>query len=102
MVNFQGLLSLPFKRRAQRLPIAYLETNEVEALLFSVDRKTIFGERDYALFSLISKTGARLQEVLNLRIRDRFDPPHQVCLVGKGNKIRLCPTWPRTAKLGTW
>jgi site-specific recombinase XerD len=45
-------------------------------------------------------TGARVQEVLNLKIRDvRFDPPHQVRLLGKGNKIRLCPIWPRTAKL---
>ena len=26
------------------------------------------------------------------------DPPQQVRLVGKGNKSRLCPIWPRTAK----
>ena len=100
MVNFQGVLSLPFKRGAQRVPIDYLETDEVEALLSAIDRKTISGERDYALFSLMFNTGARVQEVLNLRVRDvRFDTPHQVRLVGKGNKIRLCPIWPRTAKL---
>lgn len=45
-------------------------------------------------------TGARVQEILNLNIRDvRFDPPHQVRLLGKGNKVRLCPIWQRTAKL---
>ena len=45
-------------------------------------------------------TGARVQEVLNLRIRDlRLEPPEQVRLHGKGEKIRLCPLWPQTAKL---
>lgn len=45
-------------------------------------------------------TGARVQEILNLRVRDlRLDPPYQVKLLGKGNKTRLCPIWPRTAQL---
>jgi integrase/recombinase XerD len=43
-------------------------------------------------------TGARVQEVLDLRLRDlRLDPPCQVRLRGKGNKVRLCPIWPQTA-----
>jgi site-specific recombinase XerD len=45
-------------------------------------------------------TGARVQEILNLRVRDlRLDPPEQVRLCGKGNKVRLCPIWPGTARL---
>lgn len=45
-------------------------------------------------------TGARVQEVLNLRRRDlRLDTPCQVRLTGKGSKIRLCPLWPNTARL---
>jgi site-specific recombinase XerD len=45
-------------------------------------------------------TGARVQEVLDLRLRDvRLAPPHQVRLHGKGNKIRICPIWPNTAAL---
>jgi len=44
--------------------------------------------------------GARVQEVLNLRLRDlRLEPPEQIRLHGKGDKIRLCPLWPRTARL---
>ena len=45
-------------------------------------------------------TGARVQEILDLRVRDlRLEPPCQVRLHGKGNKVRLCPIWPRTAHL---
>lgn len=45
-------------------------------------------------------TGARVQEILNLLVRDlRLDPPYQVRLQGKGRKVRLCPIWPRTAHL---
>jgi site-specific recombinase XerD len=72
----------------------------VEALLGHIDQTTASGRRDYALVALLLNTGARVQEVLNLKVRDvRFDPPAQVRLVGKGNKVRCCPIWPRTAKL---
>ena len=45
-------------------------------------------------------TGARVQEVLDLRAADiRFESPAQVRLTGKGHKTRLCPLWPATARL---
>lgn len=100
MATFQGVLGIPFERGTQKLPVDYLEIDEVEALLGGINQTTLAGRRDYALFALMLNTGARVQEVLNLKIRDvRFDPPHQVRLVGKGNKVRICPIWPRTAKL---
>jgi site-specific recombinase XerD len=44
-------------------------------------------------------TGARVQEVLDLRIQDvRIEPPYQVRLRGNGNKIRVCPIWAHTAR----
>jgi integrase/recombinase XerD len=100
LVTYQRVLALPFKRGAPRVPVDYLELSEVEALLGDMDRTTASGRRDYALFALMLNTGARVQEVLNLKVRDvRFDPPEQVRLLGKGNKLRCCPIWPRTAKL---
>ena len=66
----------------------------------SIDRTAPGGQRDYALFALLFNTGARVQEILDLRVRDvRLDPPHQVRLHGKGNRVRLCPIWPSTANL---
>jgi integrase/recombinase XerD len=83
---------LPFKRGARDAPIEYLERGEMDALLKSINRRTSLGRRDYALFALMFNTGARVQEVLNLRRRDlRLDAPYQVRLTGKGNKVRLCP-----------
>ncbi len=100
MSELQAVLALPFKRGAQRRPVDYLELKEVETLLTRIDRSSPAGQRDYALFALMLNTGGRVQEVLNLTARDvRFDPPQQVRFVGKGNKVRLCPIWPRTAKL---
>jgi site-specific recombinase XerD len=98
--SLQRVLGIPFKRGAREAPIEYLEKTEVEVLLASIDRGRWSGQRDYALFALMFNTGARVQEVLNLRVRDlRLDPPYQVRLQGKGNKVRLCPIWPRTAQL---
>jgi integrase/recombinase XerD len=100
LAEFQRILAVPFKRGARNAPIEYLEPHEVEALLKSIDRSTPSGERDYALFALMLNTGARVQEILDLRVCDvRTDPPHQVRLCGKGSKIRLCPIWPQTARL---
>lgn len=98
--SLQRIIGLPFKRGAQEAPIEYLERAEIEALLRSIDRTTSAGRRDYALFALMFNTGARVQEVLNLRRRDvRLDAPCQVRLNGKGTKVRLCPIWPTTARL---
>jgi site-specific recombinase XerD len=100
MAALQQILGIPFKRGARAAPIEYLEKAEIEVLLAGIDRKTSAGRRDYAMFSLMFNTGARVQEILNLRVRDaRLEPPYQVRLAGKGNKVRLCPIWPRTAQL---
>lgn len=100
MAALQQVLGIPFKRGARVAPIEYLETKEIEALLVGIDRKVPAGRRDYAMFSLMFNTGARVQEVVDLRVRDiRLEPPHQVRFLGKGNKVRLCPIWPRTAQL---
>lgn len=96
----QAILGIPFKRGARSAPIEYLEQDEVEALLSAIDRTTAAGRRDYALFSLMFNTGARVQEVLDLRLCDlRVQRPCQVRLQGKGNKVRVCPIWPQTARL---
>lgn len=98
--TLQRVIGLPYKRGAPEIPIEYLERDEIEALLQSIDRGSILGRRDYALFALMFNTGARVQEVLDLRRRDvRLDAPPQVRLHGKGSKVRLCPLWPTTVKV---
>jgi integrase/recombinase XerD len=98
--TLQRVINIPFKRGARDAPIEYLESHEMDAVLKSINRTRPAGQRDYALFALMLNTGARVQEVLNLRRRDvRLDAPCQVRLLGKGNRLRLCPLWSATAKL---
>ncbi len=100
LANWQQILALPFKHGAKQAPIEYLEASEVKAVLHQIDRSTASGQRDYAMFALMFNTGARVQEILDLRRCDvRTEPPCQVRLKGKGGKIRLCPIWTQTAKL---
>jgi integrase/recombinase XerD len=68
--SLQRVLGIPFKRGARQAPIEYLEKTEIEGLLTSIDRASQSGQRDYALFALMFNTGARVQEILNLRVRD--------------------------------
>ncbi len=100
MSALQQVLGIPFKRGACSAPVEYLEKAEIEILLAGIDRSTPSGRRDYAMFALMFNTGARVQEILNLRVRDvRLESPFQVRLAGKGKKSRVCPIWPRTAQL---
>ena len=100
LAMLQAVLSIPFKRGAQEVPIEYFEAEEMAALLQSIDRTAPGGQRDYTLFALLFNTGARVQEILDLRVRDvRLDAPQQLRLHGKGGKMRLCPIWPKTAQL---
>lgn len=102
LAELQRILAVPFKRGVRHAPLEYLEQHEIKALLDSVDRTTHWGQRDYALLALMFNTGARVQEIVDLRRSDiRNDAPHQVRLSGKGNKIRTCPIWPSTAALLT-
>ena len=93
----QRILAIPFKRARQRA-IEYLEQDELQAVLRAVGRSTADGRRDYALLTVLFNTGARVQEVLDVRAHDlHLARPFQVRLCGKGRKERLCPLWPQTA-----
>jgi site-specific recombinase XerD len=93
----QRVLGIPFKRAEQRT-IDYLEREEVDSILKAIDRTPTLGRRNYALLSTMFNTGARVQEIANLRVCDlQLSKPFQVRLFGKGEKERDCPLWPQTA-----
>jgi site-specific recombinase XerD len=94
----QQVLSIPFKRT--RLPtIDYFEFEELTALLNEIDRSTPDGQRDYVLLTLMFNTGARVQEIVNLKANDlQLCQPPSVRLLGKGQKERICPIWTNTAR----
>jgi site-specific recombinase XerD len=93
----QRVLGIPFKRAPQRT-IDYLEREEIDSILKAIDRTIPKGSRDYALLATMFNTGARVQEIADLRACDlQLTKPFQVRLFGKGRKERYCPLWPQTA-----
>jgi site-specific recombinase XerC len=70
------------------------------ASLTSIDQSTELDRRDIALLHFLYNTGARAQEVVDLRLPAvRFDTAAQVRLLGKCRKERLCPLWAETVNL---
>jgi len=95
----QRVLGIPFKRARQRA-IDYLEYEEIDAILKTINRTTLQGSRDYALLATMFNTGSRVQEIADLRACDlQLTKPFQVRLFGKGRKERYCPLWPQTASV---
>jgi site-specific recombinase XerD len=93
----QRVIAVPFKRAPHRA-IDYLEYEEIDSILRAIDRATLQGTRDYALLATMFNTGGRVQEIVDLRVRDlQLIKPYQVRLFGKGKKERYCPLWPETA-----
>jgi integrase/recombinase XerD len=93
------VLAITFKRTDHRT-IDYLEAEELRTLLEQIDRRTVWGRRDYVLLALMFNTGARVQEVVSLQTTDlRLTSPPSVKFFGKGRRERICPLWPETARL---
>jgi site-specific recombinase XerD len=89
---------IPLKKVARPL-IAYLEKDEIDALLMAPDRNSKQGLRDYAVLLFLYNTGARADEAAHVRIGDLNlqSPPDRnrssVLIHGKGSKLRRCPLW---------
>jgi len=93
----QKVIAVPFKRAPSRA-IDYLEYDEIDSILKAIERTTEQGVRNYALLATMFNTGGRVQEIVNLQVRDlQLIKPYQVRLFGKGRKERYCPLWPETA-----
>jgi integrase/recombinase XerD len=91
--------SIPFKKTAKTL-IGYLEKTEIDALLNQPDRATVMGARDHAVMLFLYNSGARADEAAKLTVGSlQLGTSPSVRILGKGNKLRICPLWPRTLSL---
>jgi site-specific recombinase XerD len=87
---------IPFKKSAKTI-IDYLEQPELEALLRAPDRGTSLGARDHTLLLFLYNSGARADEAARLTIGDlQLGTSPSVRILGKGNKLRVCPLWAAT------
>jgi len=98
LLHCQMIRTIPIKR-TQHKTVDYLEENEMQALLDSVDLNSRTGERDKALLILLYNTGARVSEIVGLKLANlRLKGIAQINLLGKGNKYRSCPLWDETVE----
>lgn len=95
-VTVARISGIPFKRHVQRL-IGFVSHQEVEAILAATDDSWT-GQRDHLLFLLLYNTGARISEILALRVMDVNVDGRQIELLGKGRKHRRVPLWPQTQR----
>jgi integrase/recombinase XerD len=99
MFQCQQVLAVPFKKSGKK-QVGFLSEDETKALLAVPDTTTRKGRRDQVLLSLLYDSGARVQELADLRVGDlRLDPPAQVKLTGKGRKTRSVPLMDKTVTL---
>jgi len=97
--QYQKILIIPQKRAAKPM-MGYLDVDEITAILKGIDRATWLGRRDYFLLSLMYNTGARVQEICDLKVNSfRLESPPLVTIQGKGKKVRQVPLWPETKQL---
>jgi integrase/recombinase XerD len=91
-------------KRCPQAQIPYLEKGEMDTLLNTPDCQTQLGRRDRTLLLFLYNSGARAHEAAQLTINDLDLPSSHltaqasVRLLGKGNKVRRCPLWSKTAE----
>jgi len=99
MFNFQKVTAIPIKR-AKKAVIEHLTPEAIKLLLKQPDKYSARGRRDLVLMSTLYDSGARVQELIDIRICDvTLQTPAIITLTGKGNKSRRVPLMKNTASL---
>jgi integrase/recombinase XerD len=94
----QSVLAIPMKRFEQPL-VGFLSREHIEAILAAPDANTWTGQRDRVMLTVLYNTGARVSELIGMRISDlTLEPSAWVRIRGKGRKERSVPLWTGTAK----
>jgi integrase/recombinase XerD len=91
----QQVAGIPVKRVAPP-ETRFLERADIDALFQRLPTRGRHATRNRLLLLFLYNTGARVQEVADLRVGDLDLAALRVRLHGKGDKWRVCPLWPQT------
>src|SRR5215468_9315298 len=99
LFQFQQVMAIPVKKGRKKL-VGYLSPEGIRLLLEQPERTCPQGRRDLVMLSTLYDSGARVQELIDIRVGD-FIPGANAVLVltGKGNKTRRVPLMKNTASL---
>lgn len=99
LFHFQKVIAIPNKK-TQKALVGHLTPEAMKLLLEQPDRTSIKGRRDLTLLSVMYDTGARVQELVDIKIGDVIlDTPAVITLTGKGNKSRRVPLMQNTISI---
>ena len=86
--NVFSLLNGPKKEK--KLP-RYFEYNELESLFEVCDLSNALGQRDRLILEMLYATGARVGELVSIKVSDINFSSRTILILGKGNKERIVP-----------
>lgn len=91
MQELQSVLRIPYKKSRKTI-VPYLTEKQMQLLLAQPSGDTWESYRDKVMLSLLYDTGARVQELCDVKVKDaRLESPAIITLHGKGNKDRQVP-----------
>lgn len=99
LFEFTRILATSAKRTTKTI-VSYLTEQELEILFLQPNIKSKQGRRDLVLLVLLYDTAARVQELVDIRVKDvRLISPSVITLHGKGDKSRQIPIMKKTENL---
>ncbi|MCL1918644.1 MAG: site-specific integrase [Peptococcaceae bacterium] len=99
LYHYQQVLAIPMKKKRQSV-VAHLSPDGIKLILEQPDKYTPKGRRDLALLSLMYDSGARVQEIIDVTVKDFTAGSNPVLvLTGKGNKVRRVPIMQNTGAI---
>ncbi|MFY0631086.1 MAG: site-specific tyrosine recombinase XerD [Flavobacteriaceae bacterium] len=94
-VNPTELIEAP--KTGRKLPDT-LSSDEIEKLISAIDLSKAQGERNRTIIETMYACGLRVSEAITLRISDLFFEEGFIRVLGKGNKERFIPIYPKAQK----
>ncbi|MBK5245453.1 MAG: tyrosine-type recombinase/integrase [Eubacteriaceae bacterium] len=89
--HFQKVISISTKKAGKKV-VGHLSPDAMKLILEQPDKNSSKGRRDLTLLSVLYDTGARVQELIDIKVIDlALDPLPVISLTGKGNKMRRVP-----------
>ena len=90
------VIAIPLKK-FDRPSLEFLTRDEVEAIIEAQDKLTFSGHRDFVMFMTMYNTGARVSEIISLKVSDiNLEDKAYIIVNGKGRKQRAVPLWNST------
>ena len=99
VANLNELKKVPVKKPNEVSVVEYMSMAAITAIVEQADINTYKGLRDRFFMVLMYDTGARIQEMVDIKLCDlQISKISKITLHGKGNKTRVVPLMERTTQ----